>query len=81
MDNNLETILEIIPKTKKYPEGEARLNCRWSISDKGWIVGYGHNSTIKKREECGRGPTLLEAVIDLNKKENAERSMQKKQRG
>lgn len=64
---NLETLLEIVPKTIKFAKGEARLHCRWSISEGGWIIGYGHNATVKRRHECGVGKTMLEALVDLNK--------------
>ena len=70
---NLEAILEIAPKRVKTKDGMVNLVARWSTSEEGWIVGYGINNTIKGRENCGRAPTLLGALLDLNKKMNEEK--------
>lgn len=65
---NLEQVLELVPKIVKTKDGTVTFVCRWSKSEDGWVVGWGVNNTIKARENCGHGKTLLEAILDLNKK-------------
>lgn len=57
-----------IPPTRKTADGIASLVVRWSVSEQCFIAGYGVRSTLKKGDDCGRGSTMTEAVVDLIKK-------------